>query len=172
MQVALSTVTPRPLDRDSSKIVTLVNRERRSTIALHHFKVFYRSWNAMKNKSLDRVKKISLARDASRWNELPISIDRSRRTPRIVILERRVCILFLLLLFFSLSLAFPLIHGGRTCDFDGNVFATVSIRRRVRERFSRITGRGNISLKFFKGMEPSRHSRPPGVWKFLTLVEI
>lgn len=169
MQVALSTVTPRPLDRDSSKIVTLVNRERRSTIALHHFKVFYRSWNAMKNKSLDRVKKISLARDASRWNELPISIDRSRRTPRIVILERRVCILFLL--FFSFS-HFSLNPRGRTCDFDGNVFATVSIRRRVRERFSRITGRGNISLKFFKGMEPSRHPRPPGVWKFLTLVEI
>lgn len=172
MQVALSTVTPRPLDRDSSKIVTLVNRERRSTIALHHFKVFYRSWNAMKNKSLDRVKKISSSlvtpRDetSSRYR----SIDREEL--RESLFSNDAYVFFFFFFFFSLSLAFPLIHGGRTCDFDGNVFATVSIRRRVRERFSRITGRGNISLKFFKGMEPSRHPRPPGVWKFLTLVEI
>lgn len=59
----------RSSDRDSPKIVTLVNREHDATYDRSYLlKVFYRSWwNATKKKykSLDRVKKISLARDTS-----------------------------------------------------------------------------------------------------------
>lgn len=157
MQVALSTVT-------SSSTVThlksLVNREHRSYL----FKVFYRSWNAMKiNKSLDRVKKfLWLVTPRNKTSSRYRSIDRKELQESLFSSSNDVYPMCSSSSSFFLSLSFPLIHE------DEHAISTVTRLQQFRfvgefrerwERFSGITGRGNISLKFFKGMEPSRHSR-------------